>query len=143
MSSNFYDGKYNSAEDKQKISNDFVFFVGSGFAKDKFTDRLYKHLMGHCGFIAHYNIHGFYDERFEDIDGRLSTFEQLSSMNGPYLRDENTSGNGDLNKRIKELATKLLPVVIRERDRRMLDHLEAQKSKTDMQIKSLQDRLST
>lgn len=33
---------------------------------NRFTNRLYEHLILHCGFIAHYSKFGFYQHYFED-----------------------------------------------------------------------------
>lgn len=39
-----------------------------------FTDTLYKHLSLHCGYIAHYNRHGFYSTYF---GGDIADLEQF------------------------------------------------------------------
>jgi hypothetical protein len=45
-----------------------------------FTDRIYKHLSLHCGFIAHYNIHGFYSTYFSgDIADLRRFFSHIES----------------------------------------------------------------
>lgn len=48
------------------IINDLQNFVTSGFKAGNFTNRLYRHLSQNVGFIAHYDMHGFYTEYFPD-----------------------------------------------------------------------------
>jgi hypothetical protein len=52
----------------------FERFVASGFDRKKFTHAIYKKLTFAFGFIAHYDIDGFYVERFATPDQRVATF---------------------------------------------------------------------
>jgi len=45
-----------------------------------FTDRLYKHLSLHCGFIAHYNRLGFLSSRFSHAEVIQETIEQMQRV---------------------------------------------------------------
>ncbi len=93
----FTDGKYLTAAEKEKIAKGFERFVKGGFKQTQFTKAIYKHLSLHFGFIAHFDIHGFYHARFANPDGRLETVKMILSA-GPWTyRDENTSGTADLN----------------------------------------------
>jgi len=56
----FKDTEFLTADDKMRIYKDWRRFIANGYAKSCFTDRLYKHLSLHCGYIAHYNRSGFY-----------------------------------------------------------------------------------
>jgi len=51
--------------DKKKIYINFVKFLNNHFKRTLFKKNLYEHFHLHCGFIAHYNINGFYGEYFE------------------------------------------------------------------------------
>lgn len=51
--------------EKKKIYKNFVGFLNNHFKRTLFKKNLYEHFHCHCGFIAHYNIHGFYGEYFE------------------------------------------------------------------------------
>jgi len=51
--------------EKSKIYVSFVKLLNNHFKRTLFKKNLYQHFMTHCGFIAHYNIHGFYGEYFE------------------------------------------------------------------------------
>lgn len=54
-------------------------FIADGCPREKFTPRLYKGLSthGYFGFIAHYDIHGFYDERLSTPQRRASFLHEL------------------------------------------------------------------
>jgi len=66
-----------SADEKEKVRQDWQRFVESGFSKVKFTKSLYNHLIQHCSFIAHYNQGGFYDTYFEDPEHTLRFLKQF------------------------------------------------------------------
>ena len=69
MSRNCYsDATYMSADDKAKTAKQFITFLKSGCSRKTFTSRIYKHAHLHCGFAAHYNIEGFYQEYFWGLD---------------------------------------------------------------------------
>lgn len=51
--------------DKKKIYVNFVKLLNNHFKRTLFKKNLYEHFHCHCGFIAHYNIDGFYGEYFE------------------------------------------------------------------------------
>jgi len=53
-----------SAREKQKVVNNFKRFLKNDCSQTTFTKALYQHLHLHCGFIAHYDINGFYNTYF-------------------------------------------------------------------------------
>lgn len=61
----FESAKYLTDLEKKKIYINFVKFLNNHFSQSTFKKNLYEHFHLHCGFIAHYNIHGFYGEYFE------------------------------------------------------------------------------
>lgn len=65
-------------ERKARFVNSLLRFIAEGFPQDRFTGPLYLGLSNHgyFGFIAHYDIHGFYAEQ-------LSTSERQAR----FLRD--------------------------------------------------------
>lgn len=64
-----------------------------------FTDRLYKHLSLHLGFIAHYNRLGFLSERFGTPQGIIETISGIENYGWGH------SGYRDINDAMKaELA---------------------------------------
>src|SRR5208283_503762 len=52
--------KFLSADEKRKILKRWTAFVKNGFQWHLFTDAVYHHLSLHCGYIAHFDRHGFY-----------------------------------------------------------------------------------
>lgn len=62
-----------------------------------FTDRLYKHLSLHCGFIAHYNRLGFLSARFGSSEAIRETIDLLNtSFPYPGFMDLNTAMRAEL-----------------------------------------------
>lgn len=56
----------------------FERFIGSGYAKAKFTKDLYRALyLSSFGFIAHYDLDGFYAARFGGWPERAETLAQV------------------------------------------------------------------
>ncbi len=62
----FTDAKFTSAKDKRLTLKAWITFLKRGLKRQHFTKRLYKHLIQHCSFIAHYNLNGFYSYYFTD-----------------------------------------------------------------------------
>lgn len=60
----FRDTEFMSASTKMKIYKQFISFINNHFKDTCFKKDLYEHLHSHCGFIAHYNINGFYAAYF-------------------------------------------------------------------------------
>lgn len=54
--------------EKAKVYVGFVKFLNNHFKRTLFTKRLYEHFYLHCGFIAHYDINGFYSEYFDTAE---------------------------------------------------------------------------
>jgi len=62
----FRDVEYMSAREKVLVLKAWVRFLKNGLRWEDFADRLYKHLINHCGFIAHYSRAGYYATYFEN-----------------------------------------------------------------------------
>ena len=86
--------KFTTAEDKAKFTNELIRFIDGGF-KGRFTKRLYEglHCSGYFGFIAHYNIHGFHDEKFS-TPARQDEF--MADLERVSARDMHNSSRPDL-----------------------------------------------
>lgn len=95
---NFTDSQFMSASDKKAFIKAWEKFLKSGLKKSNFSKRIYNHLHLHCGFIAHYNIQDFYEERFEDLNGRRTTFNQLISCNSTYEHSDYRDVNSEMRK---------------------------------------------
>jgi len=75
----FTDTKFMTAREKVLVLKRWEQFLRHGMKRKHFTKRLYDHLHQHCGFIAHYNIHGFYSEYFETGQDTERFFENFYS----------------------------------------------------------------
>jgi hypothetical protein len=84
--SQFKDSDFFTAEDKYKTAKHFLRFVKNGFERKDFNKRVYEHLHLHCGFIAHYNIDGFYQTYFNGSKSDLKDFAEhfLNFESMPY-----------------------------------------------------------
>lgn len=56
--------KWATVEDKKKFIAHFERFVKSGYKRSLFYKWFYTRLSMMFGFIAHYNLEGFYSEKF-------------------------------------------------------------------------------
>ena len=77
-----HDSKFMSAAEKSKVLKHWEMFLRGGLEKKYFTEALYKHLINHCSFIAHYDIHGFYATYFESGDDTLHFLSQFDTRQG-------------------------------------------------------------
>jgi len=79
---NFKDVKFMSAEEKRKVLKQWETFLRNDCTKDHFTKLLYHHLIQHCSFIAHYDLHGFYATYFEEGEDKIRFLSQFDNSNG-------------------------------------------------------------
>ena len=77
-----HDTEFMPAAEKSKVLKHWEMFLRGGLEKKYFTLALYKHLINHCSFIAHYDIHGFYATYFEKGDDTLQFLSQFDTRNG-------------------------------------------------------------
>ena len=74
-----------TAKEKTLVLRNWKTFLKHGLQQEHFAKRLYEHLHLHCGFIAHYNIHGFYSTYFEAGQDTERFFNNLcSNLNSIY-----------------------------------------------------------
>ena len=76
------DTKFMTAQEKEKVLRNWESFLKSGCSKPQFTKPLYRHLINHCSFIAHYDIHGFYSTYFEEGEDTAHFLSQFDNRNG-------------------------------------------------------------
>ncbi len=118
-SGQLHDSKFFSAAEKSKVLKHWERFLKSGMDKDKFTRALYDHLINHCSFIAHYDIHGFYATYFESGDSTLDFLSQFDTRGNEiprsieygmtyWLTDEDYH---DVNTEMCRIAWKYIPVL--------------------------------
>ena len=65
--------KWNTVKDKEKFLRHFERFLKSGCKRTLFHKWFYTRLSMCFGFIAHYNINGFYSEKFS-TQARINNF---------------------------------------------------------------------
>jgi len=73
----FTDVEFMTSKEKELVLKNWETFFKYGLQRKHFTKRLYDHLHLHCGFIAHYNIHGFYSTYFEAGQDTQRFFEHF------------------------------------------------------------------
>ncbi|OHB53683.1 MAG: hypothetical protein A2Y10_13145 [Planctomycetes bacterium GWF2_41_51] len=86
-----------TAGEKQLVLQNWKTFLKNGLKREHFTKRLYQHLHLHCGYIAHYNIEGFYSTYFEAGQDAERFFDHFCK--GVY----SASGYHDLNTAMTEV----------------------------------------
>jgi len=91
----FKDSEFMTAREKRLVLANWKKFLKQGFKQKHFTRRLYNHLHLHCGFIAHYNIQGFYTTYFEHGADTVEFFKRFCDTAQNYwatdYKDLNTA----------------------------------------------------
>lgn len=113
------DTKFLSAQEKDKVLRQWKLFLKSGLSKDKFTKALYNHLINHCSFIAHYDIHGFYSTYFEEGEDKVNFLSQFDNRNGIPMSVEyrmiswyTGPDYNDINSAMCRVASKYIPMLL-------------------------------
>ena len=73
----FRASEFMTVREKELTLKSWVRFLKNGLRFEDFTDRLYRHLHLHCGFIAHYNRLGFYETYFENGEDTVRFLSQF------------------------------------------------------------------
>lgn len=111
----FKEEKFLSIHEKEKVLKNWIRFVSNGFARNDFTKALYAHLMNHADFIAHCNIHGFFDEYFTTGADKIRFLEQFDrqKMHGrdSWAAYKLTGDYSDINNAMVDELAKYLPVL--------------------------------
>lgn len=116
-----HDSKFMTAATKRKVLKQWEAFLESGLKKEKFTKQLYNHLIMHCSFIAHYDIHGFYSTYFESGDDTARFLSQFDDRKGMprsveygmtyWITDEDYH---DINIEMVRIAAKYIPILVQQ-----------------------------
>ncbi len=80
----FRDSEFMSAGEKLLVQKAWVRFLKNGLRRQDFSDRLYQHLINHCGFIAHYSRAGYYATYFENGEDTTRFLSQFDKRGGEY-----------------------------------------------------------
>lgn len=110
------DVRFMTAQQKEKVLRNWESFLQSGCSKNQFTKALYEHLINHCSFIAHYDIHGFYATYFEEGEDTVKFLSQFDNSNGVPNSVEykmtywyTDPDYNDLNSEMCRVASKYIP----------------------------------
>ena len=109
-----------TADEKRKVLADWLKFLNGGLKIERFTERLYTHLIMHYEYIAHYSRQGFYEVYFSDPEATLRFLDQFDREKGCvstesgmilWIRNGNDICQGyyDLNNAMIDALAPLLP----------------------------------
>ena len=76
----FKDSEFMTAREKRLVLANWKTFLKHGLKQTHFTRRLYNHLHLHLGYIAHYNIGGFYATYFEHGADTIEFFKRFCDV---------------------------------------------------------------
>jgi hypothetical protein len=108
-----------SAARKRRALRDWASFLKSGLAEGRFTNGLYRHLIGHCAFIARFNRAGFFATYFADPSATrrfLDQFDRSKGCRSTEYGDGRWIAGGDycdVNAAMVDEASARLPVLRR------------------------------
>ena len=114
----FSDSEFMSAREKALALKAWVRFLKNGLRREAFSDRLYRHLINHCGFIAHYSRAGYYATYFENGEDTmrfLSQFDKRGDCRSVEYGGSWFDGEyEDLRKAMVEEASGYIPTLIEQ-----------------------------
>ena len=85
--------------EKSKIYVAFVKLLNNHFKFTLFKKNLYQHFTNHCGFIAHYNLNGFYGEYFATAAKyhcNINGYKTPAHECGGNLNESSDDSNGEM-----------------------------------------------
>ena len=121
----FKDVRFLSAREKAQVLKQWETFLKHGCMKEHFTKPLYHHLINHCSFIAHYDLHGFYATYFDEGEDTVRFLSQFDNSQGIprsveygmtyWITDEDYY---DINIAMCLVAARYLPALVENAKRR-------------------------
>jgi hypothetical protein len=79
----FTDTRCEKAEKKVRFATQFIRFVNSDFAWQKFPRAFYQRLSQTFGHIAHFNLHGFFEHFFTTTESKVRFLRQTPAWSCP------------------------------------------------------------
>ena len=128
------DVKFMSAQQKEKVLRQWELFLKSGCEEKRFTKVLYEHLIMHCSFIAHYDIHGFYSTYFDEGEDTVHFLSQFDNNNGIPKSIEygmtywyTDPDYNDINSEMCRVASKYIPALVKmfKNNQKIIDIMRA------------------
>jgi len=114
----FRDSEFMSAGEKLLVQKAWVRFLKNGLRRQDFSDRLYQHLINHCGFIAHYSRAGYYTTYFENGEDTMRFLSQFDKRGECRSVEYGGAwGNGeyeDLRRAMIEEASPYIPALMEQ-----------------------------
>jgi len=118
----FNDAHFMTADEKWRVLKAWERFLKGGCKREQFTKDLYHHLTGHCSFIAHYDVNGFYDTYFTNGGDTVRFLSQFDDRSGEprsieyggtsWIRGDYRGDYEDINKGMVTVARKYVPQLI-------------------------------
>jgi hypothetical protein len=119
-----------------KIPKQWERFLSRGCSMQDFTKDLYNYLYQRFGFIAHYNRHQFWEERFGRPDGLRETIRAITECPDYLLgyKDEDR----EVSRRLKGILRAYSSVLLQQVRGRELDMLKANRAAITARISELE-----
>ncbi len=113
----FKDTESMTAREKELVLKNWDKFLKQGLQKNYFTKRLYHHLYLYCGFIAHYDLGGFYSTYFD-------AGEDTQRFFGHFCNHTTTRDWNDINTAMKEVYSKYRRIILKQTENNMAERLK-------------------
>ena len=127
----FTDVEFMTTKEKELVLKNWKRFIEDGLQRRHFTKRLYEHLHLHSGFVANFNVGGFYSVYFEAGQDIERFFEHF--CNYKVLDDYS-----DINTAMREVYNKHKDAIKAQIENDITDRLNllevcVKRAKTDME----------
>jgi len=141
------DAQFMTAQQKEKVLQDWVRFLQFGFRQKDFTKGLYHHLTQSCSFIAHFDLNGFYFTYFDphNVEDTLRFLKQFDRASGCVSVEYNDGwwltrrDYADINSAMADLATPFLPALRAHLNKANLAQAQAELVKAQAKLAWLAD----
>ena len=126
--------EFMSAHEKEKVLRQWELFLKSGCEEKRFTEPLYRHLINHCSFIAHYSRVGFYSTYFDEGEDTVRFLSQFDNSNGIPKSIEygmtywyTDPDYNDINSEMCRVASKYIPALVKlfKNNQKIIDTMRA------------------
>jgi hypothetical protein len=102
----------------------------------KFHNELYEHLHQHCGFIAHYDRHGFYHTYFDEPDATIDFIEHMKEAE-KRCHEDYSDINEAMAKETKKVSSDLIRLMEMRCKKRDIETAKNLLDKYGLKIKGL------
>ncbi len=113
----FTDVQFMTAREKELVLKNWETFLKHGLQRKHFTKRLYNHLHLHAGFIANFNLGGFYSTYFEAGEDTQRFFEHFCNHTPVVDYD-------DLNIAMREVYNKYRSIILKQTEGNVTERLK-------------------